>query len=104
MLKKLMVLALGWCLAISAMAMPVDKGTATGFDQHIYQPLQLAGGGLSLKQAARKVQRQEGGQVVKAESARIQGRTMYRIRVVKNGRVKEVLVDAQSGQLSGRRK
>ncbi|WP_027858049.1 PepSY domain-containing protein [Marinobacterium jannaschii] len=104
MLKKLMMLALGWCLSISCMAMPVDQGIATGFAQISQTPLQLAGGGLSLKQAARKVQRQEGGQVVKAESARIQGRAMYRIRVVKNGRVKEVLVDAQSGQLSGRRK
>lgn len=104
MLKKLMVLALGWCLSISCMAMPADKGIAAGFNQISQRPLQLAGAGLSLKQAARKVQRQEGGQVVKAESARIQGRTMYRIRVVKNGRVKEVLVDAQSGQLSGRRK
>lgn len=58
----------------------------------------LAQQSLSLQQAVAKVQAQHGGDVVKAETVDVAGRTAYRIRIVKNGRVKEFLLDASSGE------
>lgn len=55
--------------------------------------------GLSVQQAVELVRRQYKGQVVKATETEFQGRPAYRIRLVNAGRVRDVLVDAQSGQI-----
>lgn len=61
--------------------------------------LQLAERALSLQEAAGKAQRQFGGKVIKADPVHLQGRSAYRIRMVRpDGRVKEVMLDAASGQ------
>lgn len=55
---------------------------------------------ISLEQAARKVRRAHGGQVVSAGAARVQGRDGYRIRVLtKDGRVHTFWVDAHTGAM-----
>ena len=52
------------------------------------------------KQAARKVQRQLGGKVLKAERLKKQGKQGYKVKVIKkNGNVISVWVDAKSGRV-----
>jgi uncharacterized membrane protein YkoI len=63
------------------------------------QLLQVAERGVSVQQAVELVRSQYKGQVVKATEIEYQGRPAYRIRLVNAGRVRDVLVDAQSGQI-----
>ena len=54
---------------------------------------------LSLQEAAGQAQRQFGGKVIKADPVHMQGRSAYRIRMVRpDGRVREVMLDATSGK------
>ncbi|MCP8686277.1 PepSY domain-containing protein [Marinobacterium sedimentorum] len=61
--------------------------------------LQVAERGISVQQAVELVRSQYKGQVVKATEIEFQGRPAYRIRLVNAGRVRDVLVDVQSGQI-----
>ncbi|UTW10598.1 PepSY domain-containing protein [Marinobacterium rhizophilum] len=63
------------------------------------QLLQVAERGFSVQQAVELVRSRYKGQVVKATEIEFQGRPAYRIRLVNAGRVRDVLVDAQSGQI-----
>lgn len=60
---------------------------------------QLAAGSISLQQAVARVKQQYGGRVLKAEPVSVKGKAGYRIRIVNDGRVREFLVDANSGKL-----
>ncbi len=60
--------------------------------------MSFAAGRVSLQQAAAIAKQNYGGQVVKAETQRRAGRTIHHIRLVNNGRVKTVLIDAETGQ------
>lgn len=62
-------------------------------------PIQLAAGAISLQQAVAKVKKQYGGRVLKAEPVSVKGKTGYRIRMMNDGRIREFLVDANSGSL-----
>lgn len=53
---------------------------------------------VSLQQAAAMAKQNHGGKVVKAETQSRGGRLVHHIRLVNNGRVKTVLIDAQTGQ------
>lgn len=53
-----------------------------------------SGNGLSLEQAAAKVRQNTGGRILAAETIRVEGKRMHRIKVLKKGRVRNVLVDA----------
>lgn len=63
------------------------------------KPLVIAQQPVSLQQAVSKVQAQYGGRVLKAEPANAKGRAGYRIRLMSDGRVREFMVDANSGEV-----
>lgn len=66
------------------------------------EPLQLAqaSNGMSLAQATQMVRERTGGQVLRAETRREQGRTVHRIRVLTDdGRVQTWRVDAETGRV-----
>jgi len=63
------------------------------------QLLQLAQQGISIQEAVEQVRKRYKGQVIKAAETEVQGRPAYRVRLVHEGRVREVLVDAESGQI-----
>ena len=55
---------------------------------------------VSLAQATRMVQERTGGQVLRAETKRDNGRAVHRIRVLtEDGRVRTVRVDAETGRM-----
>ena len=55
-------------------------------------------GGLSLEQAAARVQRQTGGRILSADALNRKGRVVYRIKVLMpSGHVRIFRVDAESG-------
>ncbi len=61
------------------------------------------GGGISLDEAVSRVRRQSGGKILSAETIRIDGRKVHRIKVLtEQGRVKRLQVDARSGQVTQR--
>jgi len=71
-------------------------------------PLLLAGpaaareeGGVpvSLLQASEQVRDQLGGEVIKAELTECQGEPAYLIRLLEEGHIREVLVDASNGRI-----
>lgn len=53
----------------------------------------------SVKQASEIAQEAYGGQVVKAEEADVEGKTVYVIRVVNEGRVRDVKIDPDDGKI-----
>ena len=56
--------------------------------------------GLSLDEAVTRVRRDTGGRVLSAEARENRGRTSYRIKVLlRDGSVRVVNVDAQSGEI-----
>lgn len=54
---------------------------------------------LSLKQAIQIAMESTGGDVIKTESSEYKGRSVYRIRLVNEGRVKDILIDSQNGKV-----
>ncbi|WP_415893135.1 PepSY domain-containing protein [Neptuniibacter sp. PT8_73] len=52
---------------------------------------------LTLKQAMTAAIEASGGEVIKTETTEFKGRAVFKIRLVKEGHVKDVLIDAKSG-------
>ncbi|MFW1677335.1 PepSY domain-containing protein [Pontibacter sp. JAM-7] len=59
----------------------------------------LAAEPMSLQQARQMVEAQTGGQVVKSQTGYSQGTLVYRFRIVQQGRIRDLLMDAQTGTL-----
>lgn len=55
--------------------------------------------GISLQEATDTALKQFGGEVIKSESNKQNGTSVYVIRLLSNGRVKEVHIDSQSGKV-----
>ncbi|SEQ27272.1 Peptidase propeptide and YPEB domain-containing protein [Amphritea atlantica] len=53
---------------------------------------------VSLQQAAATARQNHGGKVVKAETRNRGGRIVHFIRLINNGRVKTIMIDAETGQ------
>ncbi len=53
----------------------------------------------SVKQASEIAQQKYGGQVVKAEESDIEDKKVYVIRVVNEGRVRDVMIDPDDGSV-----
>lgn len=54
---------------------------------------------LTVEQATAKATGTFGGEVIKTESKQQDGRAVYAIRLLTNGRVKEILIDRDTGKL-----
>ena len=62
-------------------------------------------GGISLDEAVAKARRHNEGKVLSAETIRVDGRKVHRIKILtKDGRVKRTRIDAGSGKNSGKKK
>ncbi|MBP0047181.1 PepSY domain-containing protein [Marinobacterium sp. AK62] len=59
-----------------------------------------AGGtGVNLVEASEIARQQLGGEVIKAELAHVGGGRVYKVRLLEDGRVRDVMIDAASGTL-----
>lgn len=54
---------------------------------------------VTLKEAMIKATEVTGGEVIKTETTQFRDRAVYKIRLVKEGRVKDVLIDSQNGKV-----
>lgn len=54
---------------------------------------------ISLQDATQKAETEFGGKVLKTETSEEAGRPVYKIRLVNEGRVKEILIDSQTGEV-----
>ena len=60
-------------------------------------------GGISLDQAVAQARQRNKGKVLSAETIRVDGRKVYRIKILtKDGRVKRTQIDARTGQTLSR--
>ena len=60
-------------------------------------------GGISMDEAVRRARQQHQGKVLSAETVRVDGRKVYRIKILtKDGRVKRVHIDARTGKTVSR--
>lgn len=59
----------------------------------------LKGSGVNLVQASEIAREQLGGEVIRAELTRFQGGRVYKVRLLEQGRVRDVLIDAANGTL-----
>lgn len=80
MIRVLCIIALGLSLALTSR---VDAA---------------ADAPMTLEQAAAQVQKRTGGRILAAERKRVNGKLMYRIKVLKDGHVRSVFVDPQRGR------
>ncbi len=56
-------------------------------------------GAVTLKQAIIKALENAEGDVIKTEAAEYKGKAVYKIRLVNEGRVKDIMIDSQSGEI-----
>jgi uncharacterized membrane protein YkoI len=90
----------GWLIILLA------AGPVTADPYNVYAvPLQLAqrghsdNGGISLDQAVSRARQQTNGKVLSAETVRVDGRKVHRIKILtKKGRVKRLQYDVRTGQ------
>ncbi|MDA0423642.1 PepSY domain-containing protein [Stutzerimonas frequens] len=54
---------------------------------------------IDLVRASEIARRELGGEIIKAELTRYQGAEVYMVRLLDDGRVREVLVDASTGDM-----
>ncbi|WP_432697205.1 PepSY domain-containing protein [Marinobacterium sp. YM272] len=94
-LKRVSAGVLGRVLMLSLpllMIAPVQAGAAQASSV-------LAQNSIDLKRAVEIARQAFGGEVVKAEEVVRDGQRLFQIRLVNKGRVRDVLVDALSGQI-----
>lgn len=91
MLLALLILSVAGTVA--AARLPVER-----MPEFRIESMVLAANKVSLQQAATRVKQSHGGKVVKAETRNRGGRQIHHIRLINNGRVKTVLIDATTGQ------
>ncbi len=91
------------CLALALVTVPVQAGRPAHFPILVAQRDQGNNGGITLDEAVAQARRQYNGKVLSAETVRIDGRKVYRIKILTNdGRVKRTQVDARSGRTVSR--
>ncbi|MBV1790635.1 PepSY domain-containing protein [Marinobacterium sp. D7] len=91
-------IVLGWLSVMLVAAIP-SLMAAPAQAQWAPTGLVLAQNAIDLKQAVEIARRAFGGEVVKAEEVARDGRRLFQIRLVNNGRVRDVLVDGESGEI-----
>ena len=93
-------------IALRALALVTAPVHAARYAHHpilVAQRDQGGNGGISLDQAVAQARQQHQGKVLSAETLRVDGRKVYRIKILtKNGRVKRTQIDARSGRTESR--
>ena len=90
-------------IALLALALVTAPVHAARYAFHPLQVAQGGNGGISLDQAVAQARQQHQGKVLSAETLRVDGRKVYRIKILtKNGRVKRTQIDARSGRTESR--
>ena len=97
-------LLIGWLILLLA-ATPVMAKPFNSPFMIMAQRGYSENGGISLDEAVRKAKKKHKGKVLSAETVRIDGRKVYRIKILtKDGRVKRVHIDARTGKTVSRGK
>ena len=91
------------CLALVLVTAPVQAARYPHYPLLIAQRDPGGNGGISLDQAVAQARQQYNGKVLSAETVRVDGRKVHRIKILtKNGRVKRTQIDARSGRTESR--
>jgi hypothetical protein len=93
----------GWLILL--LAIFLTTGPVLASPSYYYPRLLIAKnnhgnkGGMSLDEAVAKARKNNKGKVLSAETTRVDGRTVHRIKILtKDGRVKRTRIDARTGK------
>ena len=88
-----------WLVLLAAAPLQADPFDIRGFTNHFAQPASSEGRGISLDEAVARARRQSDGQILSAETVRVDGRRVHRIKILtQDGRVTRMEIDADSGR------
>jgi len=88
-----------WLVLLAAAPLQADPFDFGGFTNHFAQPASAEGRGISLDEAVARARRQSDGQILSAETVRVDGRRVHRIKILtRDGRVTRMEIDADSGR------
>ena len=91
------------CTALALVTAPVQAERSAHYPILVAQRDQGGNGGISLDEAVAQARQQYKGKVLSAETVRVDGRKVYRIKILtSNGRVKRTQIDARSGRTVSR--
>ena len=89
----------GWILLLTAGPLVAGPFDARGLGNQFAQPAYAEKHGISLDEAISRARRQADGKVLSAETVRDNGRRIHRIKILtRDGRVKRVRIDANTGR------
>jgi uncharacterized membrane protein YkoI len=90
-------------LALALLTAPLQAARHGHYPILVAQRDQGGNAGISLDEAVAQARQQHNGKVLSAETLRVDGRKVYRIKILtKNGRVKRTQIDARSGRTESR--
>lgn len=91
--------ACGLVLLLAAGPLMAGPWPYHGFPFSVAQRGYGPGGGISLDEAVSRVRQNSNGKVLSAETVRVDGRKVHRIKILtKDGRVKRKQIDAETGR------
>ena len=95
----------GWIVLLAARPLVAGPFDLRNFTNQFAQPASSEGRGISLDEAVARARRQSDGKILSAETVRVDGRRIHRIKILTtDGRVTRMEIDADSGRPAPRRR
>ena len=94
-----------WIILLAACPLVAAAFDYRDLTNQLTHPSRSEKRGISLDEAVSRARRQSDDKILSAETVRVDGRRVHRIKVLTNqGRVKHVQIDADTGRPAGRRR
>lgn len=94
-----------WMILAAAWLLPAAAFDLQDLTNQFAHPSHSEKQGISLDEAVSRVRRQSDDKILSAETVRVDGRRVHRIKVLTSrGRVKHVQIDADTGRPAARRR
>ena len=94
-----------WLVLLVARPLPAAAFDFKGLTNQFAAPATSEGRGISLDEAVSRARRQSDGKILSAETVRVDGRRVHRIKILtRDGRVTRMQIDADSGRSAPRRR
>jgi hypothetical protein len=99
------LIACGLLLLLAAGPLMAGPRSYSGYPFPVAQRGHGSDGGISLDEAVSRARRKSNGKVLSAETVRVDGRKVYRIKILtKDGRVRREQIDPETGGPAPRRR
>jgi hypothetical protein len=104
MIERRLILC-SWFILLAAHPLPAAPFDFRGLTNQFAAPATSEGRGISLDEAVSRARRQSDGKILSAETVRVDGRRVHRIKILtRDGRVTRMQIDADTGRSAPRRR